>query len=150
MILFRKDLKALAEEHEFDGMDGNFLRFRFENGSLQADDIADIHLFEILVGFLTDEITGDIALDGSLQVLDMAEGSLTHDPFGHHPAGNADFLPFKFVIIILDFGTMVRYAVFRDDKWILSGLLQLGQLVPSDLEKLVYISGFLSCHGDSP
>ena len=38
-----------------------------------ADDVADIQLFELLVGFLADGIPGDVDLDRSLQILHMAE-----------------------------------------------------------------------------
>ena len=54
-------------------MNGDFICLRFENGSFYTGDIADIHFFEVLIRLLSDKITGNIALNGSLKVLYMTE-----------------------------------------------------------------------------
>ena len=77
----------------------------------------------------------------------MTKRGFTHDPFGHHTSGNADFLPFQFVIVILDIRAVMRHIIFSDDKRIPAGFLQLCQLVAANLKQFVYISGFCSCHG---
>ena len=46
-----------------------------EYKAFDADDIADIHLLEVFVGIVTELITGYIALDVALEVLDVAERS---------------------------------------------------------------------------
>ena len=48
---------------------------------LHAHDIADIHFLEIFVGFLADIVTRHIALNATLKVLYIAEGSFSHHTF---------------------------------------------------------------------
>ena len=127
-------------------MDGDFTGLRGEHRALQADDIADIHFLEISICFLTYKVPRHIALNGPFQVLNVTEGGLAHHALGHHPPGDADFLPFQFVIVPDDIRAVMGYVVLCDDKRILSGFLQFRQLVPADLKQLVHIPVFHFCH----
>ena len=146
VILLRQDLQALAQQGQLAGMDGDFSGLGLENLTLQADDIADVHLLEVLVGIFTDGIPGHIALDAALQVLDVAEGSFTHDAFGHHPAGDGNFFAFQLVIIVPDITAVMRHVILGDDKGIPARCLQFRQLVPADLEEFVQVLNFHICH----
>ena len=66
MELLRKNLKALGQQNDAGGMDGNLTGLRGKCGSLNADNIADIHLLEILIGLLANAVSGYVSLYISL------------------------------------------------------------------------------------
>ena len=60
VILFRKDLQAFGQQRHFGGVDGDFSCLGLKHFAPDADDIADIHLFEILIGLFADAVSGHI------------------------------------------------------------------------------------------
>ena len=68
VIFFRKNLKALGKKGNLGCMNGNLSGFCFENRSADTDNITDIKPLEIGIAFLSDKITGDIALNRSFPI----------------------------------------------------------------------------------
>ena len=136
VILLGEDLQALGEQRYLFCMDGDFTGFGFENIALNADDIADIQLFEIGIVFLADNITCHIALHDPLEILQAAEGGLAHDVFCHHAAGDADGLPLQGVKVLTDIGTVMGLVKFCNTERILSPFLQSGKLIAPYLQKI--------------
>ena len=84
------------------GMNRDLAHLCCEYKAFDADDIADIHLLEVFVGIVTELITGYIALDVALEVLDVAERSFTHHTLGHDTSGDGNFLSVIFCVIVFD------------------------------------------------
>ena len=61
--LLGKNLQALGKQNHTCGMDRNLTGLRGKCGSLNADNIADIQLLEILIGLLADAVSGYVGLD---------------------------------------------------------------------------------------
>ncbi len=137
--LLRQGSQGLGQQGQFFGMDGNLAGLGLENKALDADDIADIHLLETLVGILTDLVACDIDLDAAVPVLDVAERGLAHDALEHHAAGDGDILALKFFEIVFDLGSVVGLVVFYDHKGIIARSLQLCQLIAADLLQLRHV-----------
>ena len=107
-----------------------------ENESLHADDIADIQLFERVIGFFSQVISGGVDLDLAVSVLDIAEGCLAHLAFEHHTSGYGYISALQFREMRFDLSGMMGLVVFDDLERVSAGCLQLRELVPSDLLKL--------------
>src|SRR6266513_4619030 len=75
-----------------------------EQGSLCAEDVAEVVALEGLVRGLADAVAGDVELDAPAHVLDRGEARLAHDALEHHAAGNRDN-----ELLALDF--LVRFCV---------------------------------------
>ena len=88
--------KLLGEKCYGMGMNRDLAHLCCEYKALDADDIADIHSLEVFVGILTEVIAAYIALDVALEILDVAEGSFTHDTLGHNTS--CDELPFRHIL----------------------------------------------------
>ena len=99
--LLGKDLQTLGQQGYGSGMYGNLAGFRGEYFALDADDVADIILLEILVRIFADAVSGHIGLDASLQVLDIAERCFTHYTLLHDTAGHSHLFAFQRVILSL-------------------------------------------------
>ena len=58
------------------------------------------HFLEILICVLAQVIPAYVALDVSLQVLDVAEGGFSHHTLAHHTSGDGNFLPLILCILL--------------------------------------------------
>lgn len=105
-------------------MDGNLSRLRFEDRSGNAGDIADVHLFERLIFFLTDIVTRHVTLDLSVPVLNVAERSLAHYTLAHHSTGNGNGLVFQLFKMLLNIRAVGRDIKGGDPERIVPALLQ--------------------------
>ena len=65
-------------------MNGNFTGLCAEYISLNTINIANIGFLEVRIGLFADGVLRYIDLDGSLQILDITEGSLAHHTLEHH------------------------------------------------------------------
>ena len=88
--LLRKHLKALGEERHLRGMHGNLTGHGAEHIALDAVDIADVGLLKISVRLIADAVLGDVNLHRTLEVLQVAEGSLAHDTLEHQTSRDGD------------------------------------------------------------
>ena len=63
-----------------------------EDVALDAVNITDVGLLEVGIIIVPDGVPGNIDLNPTLEILNIHEGGLTHDPLEHHAAGdrNAD------------------------------------------------------------
>ena len=137
--LLRKNLKALGKERDLCGVDRDLAGLRAEHLAAHADDISDVIFLEILIGLLAQDVPGHVALDISLEILHVAEGSLSHDALGHHTARDCHGLSLQLLKAVLDLLAVMRHVIFRQAEGILPLRLQLRQLVPADLQKLSQI-----------
>ena len=71
--------------------DGQFPHAGHESRSLDADDVADIELFEDRERLFADLALSDEKLDFAGAVLEVGEDRLAHAALGHQPAGDHDF-----------------------------------------------------------
>ena len=133
MELLRKNLKALAEQCHIGHMDRDLAGLSAEHFAGDADDIADIIFLEILILFLAHVVSGHVALDIALQILHVAEGSLTHDTLGHHTSGDGYGLALQSFKVILDLLAVMCHVKFCNPERILSALLQVCQLLTAYL-----------------
>jgi len=133
MILLRQNLQTLGKQGYAVSMNGNLSHLCRENNTLHADDITDIHTFEFLVGFFTQIISGHVALNIALQILNVAERGLSHHALGHHTSGNGNLFSFPLAVIIFYISAVYGYIIFGNLERILSGCLKLCQLLPANL-----------------
>ena len=134
--LLRQRSQGLGQKRQFLGVNGDLAGLGLEDKSLDADNIADIHALEFLVGLLAQIVSGYIDLNAPFLILYVAERSLAHDALEHHAAGDGDSLVLELVKIAFDLRTVVRLIVFYDLKGILSRRLQLREFLSSDLLEL--------------
>ena len=120
-------------------MDRNLSCFCFEDFTLQSYDIADIHLFEQLVSFFTDAVPCHIALDRSVQILNMAKGRFAHHTLGHDTSCNGNRLSFEGVKVFCHVCTVMCDIIFRNPERIVAAFLQFLEFVSSDLQQAVQI-----------
>ena len=73
-------------------MNGDLAGFGTEDYALHADDIADVHGFEVRVYVLAHVLAAHIGLNLAVAVQHVDERSLAHDAAAHHPARDADGL----------------------------------------------------------
>ena len=132
----RQGGQGLGQESELLGVDGDLAGLGLEDKALDADDVADVHSLEALVGFLADLVAGDVDLDAAVSVLDVAEGGLAHDALEHHAACDGDVLVLELVEVLFDLLTVVGLVIFDDQERVVSGSLQLCQLVAADFLQL--------------
>jgi len=137
MELLRKNLKALGKKGKLSGVYGDFPCFSSENRSLYAYDIADIQLFEFLIGLFAYTVTGHVDLNTAFEILKVAEGSLAHDALKHHTPRNAYLFLLPLAVIFPDLRAVSGYIVFCDLKWILSCCLKLCQLISAGLQHMI-------------
>ena len=133
ILFLRENLQALGEQGHRMGMDGDLSHFRRKHHAFHTYDITNIQLLEILVGILAQIISGHIALDGSFQILNIAERSLSHHPLGHHTSGNGHFFSLIFCILLLHIRAVNGYIVLGNTERILSLCLKFGQFLSAYL-----------------
>ncbi len=152
MEFLREHLQALGKKRQLLGVHGFFTGLGRKYKAFYQDDIADIHLLEILIGFLADGVSGDVDLQIAQTVADIAERSLAHDAFKEHASGQGNGLSLQFIISFSDLGRVMRDFRLGDAERIFARSLQLGELIPADLSDLVEVlclisfSFVLSCH----
>ena len=103
-----------------------------EHLALDAHDVADVELLELLVDGLVHLVLAGIELDAAVPVLQIAEGHLAHAPLAHQAACHLDGLALHGVKIVLDLlggGIPVKTG---DLKGVLALGLEIGQLFPAD------------------
>ena len=130
-------------------MDRNLSGLCPEGIALHAHDVADIHLFEIFIGFLTQLIPRDIALDPAVAVLDVAEGGFAHDALAHQTSCKGEtFRLFQHISFLVglsrilvkmcqNVAAVLLLVVLHDAEGILPGFLQLLQFVAAHLLEAV-------------
>ena len=100
--LVGEDLDGFGEEDQLLNVDGDLLGLGLEHLSGQADYVAYIIGLEPLILFLPDVVAFHVALDPALFVLEIKEGCLAHDSFGHDASGAAYFHALHGIEILTD------------------------------------------------
>ncbi len=139
VILLRKNLQALGKQRNDRCMNADLTGLCTENRTLNADNIAHVQLFERLIGLLANCVLCHVRLDRSLQILHMAERSLTHDAFGHHAARHPYSRSVERLKAVPDLLAVMSNVVFYDLERIVSGCLQLCKLFAAYLQDLIQI-----------
>ena len=93
--LFRQHAQGFAQQRQGRGMHGDLAGLGAEHNALHAQNIADIHRFEIGIDVLADVLAAHIRLNLALAVHHVNEGRLAHDSAAHHAARDADGLPLQ-------------------------------------------------------
>ena len=137
MVLLGQHLQALREQRDRSGLHGDFSGFGAENLAADADNVADIVLFEILIGLLADHVARNIRLDHAAEILHVAERGLAHDALCHHAAGDRDLLPLERLEIRPDRIAVMGDIVFRDRERVLAVLRELRELFAAQAQNLV-------------
>ena len=84
--LLRQGQQGLGQQGDVLGPDAHLAPLGAEHLALDAHDVADVVLLELLVdGFVHLVLTG-IELDAAVPVLQVAEGHLAHAPLAHEAA----------------------------------------------------------------
>ena len=83
-------------------MNGNLSCFGSEHLAFNADDIAHIQLFKILVRLFSQTVSRHIGLDHAFQILHMTKRSLSHYTFGHHTSRHCNCLVFQLLKMIFN------------------------------------------------
>ena len=117
-------------------MNTDFACLCFEDLTLETYNIADIKLFEILIGVLAHVIPCNVCLNGTLLILNVAEGCFTHYTLGHHTSGNRNGLAVKGVKVILYLSAIVADVVLRYFERIFTLGTQVCQFFTPDLKHL--------------
>ena len=81
-----QDLEALGQHGHLHSMNGYLAGHGAEYISLYSIDISDIRFLEICICICSNCISCNIYLNIALQVTDIAEGCLPHNPLEHHTA----------------------------------------------------------------
>ena len=120
-------------------MDRHLTRFRLKHGAANAENIPNICFLKITVYFLSHAVPGNITLEHTLHILNMAKRRLSHNAFRHHPARHRYLLSSVIGKCRLDLLTVMRYIIFYGTKRILPRCLQLFQLFATDTAQLVFL-----------
>ena len=89
LVLLGQRAQRLGQQADLADVDGELAGVGAEQGALDADDVPQIPLLELLVvEAFRQVVTGHVDLDLASHVLQGREGSLAHDPAGHDATGN--------------------------------------------------------------
>ena len=85
--LLGQGAQGLGQQADLAGQDGQLVGLGAEQGAPDAEDVAQVHALEGVVGRLAHVLPGDVDLDAAAHVLQGGEAGLAHHPLQHHPAG---------------------------------------------------------------
>ena len=128
-------------------MHGDLAGLGAEHNALHAQNVADIHRFEIGIDVLADVLAAHIRLNLTLAVHHVNEGRLAHDSAAHHAARNADGLPLQRVEVAEHLGGGVGAVKAGNGIGIASLFAVFRQLGAANLLLLAVLRLFkLFCH----
>ena len=145
--LFRKHPQGLGQQRQLVSMNGDLAGFGTEDYALHADDIADVHGFEVRVYVLAHVLAAHIGLNLAVAVQHVDERSLTHDAAAHHPARDADGLALQRVKIRQNLRGGVGAVKTGDGIGIAAFFLILGQLGAANLLLFAQVLNLLNFRG---
>ena len=116
--------------------DGRLAPLGLEDIALDADDIADVVLLEILELGLRHLVKLDVELDAPGVILQIAEEDLAHAALAHDAPRQADIAPFHPGKVCLDGGGVRRDGVLRLLEGVAPLLLQSRQLLPAAADRV--------------
>ena len=125
-------------------MDRNLPCAGFEHLAHNAQDISDVHGFEVRIGFLAHIVPADINLDVAFIIEQVGKARLAHDAFGHHAPRQADGFAFERVVFFQYVRTVKLLVIAHDLERIAAGVLKGLELIPPDLQQFAQ---FLLCEG---
>ena len=120
---FRKHLETLAQQRYFCRMNGDFSGLCLKYFAFDADDITHVVFFEIFVRLFANAVSCHIGLDASLQILNVAERSFSHDTFEHHTTGDGYFFAFQLIKVLFDLHAVMCHIIFCNLERVFSVLL---------------------------
>ena len=86
-MLFGQGAEGFGEQRHFVAGEGKLVGLGAEQLAVHAHDVADVELFEILVGFFAHEFARGIALDASAAIHKMEKGHLAEGAVGNDAPG---------------------------------------------------------------
>ena len=157
MELFGQGQQALGEQRQLIDADRDLTHLGAEHFALAANDIADIQFFEGGIRLIAQQIALDENLDITLLIAQMGKACLTHNTLGHHTARQRDDLTgFGFGRQIgklgFEVGRVSILGILGDDKGVMAGGTQVGQLLAADsrlLGQILLGLGLVLLHGRS-
>ena len=144
----RQRMQALGQQRDLLRMHAHLAGLGGEHIALHADHVADVIIFEGLVGVLAHVVAADIDLDPAVAILQMGETGLAHHAAGHDASGDGNVLLLALGVIGDDRAGMVADVIGCDNVGILPGLHERVQLFQADtvlLGKLLLVQ--LRCVG---
>ena len=92
LVLFGQGAERLGKQGHLITGEGQLVGLGAEKLPMHAHDVADVELFEILVGFLTHKIFGRVALDTAAAIHKMEERDLAERAVGDDAPGTGERL----------------------------------------------------------
>ena len=133
---FRQRQQRLGQQDSFGGTDGDFAMLGAEHLALDADDIADVPFFKLIVGLFTDNVLLDVDLNPAGSVGDIEEGGFAHRAFAHNAACNRDRLLLQLLKVVGNFLCIVGAFIAGLLEGVVAGLLQRSQFFAADAQHL--------------
>ena len=130
--LFRQRQQGLGQQNDILGANAHLAPLGAERLALNADNITDVILLELLIDCLVHLVLTGVKLNSAIPVLQIAEGDLTHAALAHQPSRHFNGLALHLVKVILD---LLRGSIpikARDLKGILALGLKICQLFPAN------------------
>ena len=148
--LLRQGMQALGEQRDLLRVDADLAHLRAENDAFNADDVAEVEVLELLVGFLADIVAADVDLDLAVAVEHVGEAGLAHHAARHHAAGDGDGLAVQRLEVVQYLFGAMGLVVAGKAVGVAALGLQSAQLFQADAVLFGYfLSEFLG-HGGIP
>ena len=137
--LLRQGQQRLAQQRDVLGPDTHLAPLGAEHLTLDAHDVTDVELLELLIDRLIHLVLAGVQLDAAVPVLQVTEADLAHAPLAHQAAGHLHGPALHLVKVLLD---LCRGGV-PVEPGLLEGILACGlkgrQLLPPDAALLTQL-----------
>ena len=130
--LLRQGMQALGEQRDLLRVDADLARLGAENDALDANDVAEVEVLELFVGFLADIVAADVDLDLAVAVQHVGEAGLAHHAARHHAAGDGNGLAVQRLKVVQNFPGAMGLVVAGEAVGVAALGLQSAQLFQAD------------------
>ena len=132
MELLRQGQQGFRQQGDVLRPDAHLPPLGAEDLAVHAHDISNVEFLEFFIDSLVHLVLTGVELDAAVLVLQIAEADLAHAPLAHEAARHLDGLALQGVEVLSDL-TGRRVPVEAGQlKGVLSGGLELRQLLPAD------------------
>ena len=130
--LLRQGQEGLGQQDNVVRPDAHLAPLGAERLALDAHDVADVELLELLIDLFVHLVLTGVELDAAVPVLQIAERYLTHAALAHEAACHLDGLALHRVEVVLDLlGGRIPVKA-GDHKGVLALRLEIRQLLPAN------------------